>query len=116
YIDFHGDESNHIYMTRDYVTAFVERQPQQLTPLLDENGEYITFYHQLRLIDAPLHGYFMGFAWHLSGLSERDLPAKAWRWDGDFGSNLAEGAMPSESMLFNARAASTFLLCLSVMV
>ena len=116
YIDYHADENNHIYMSRDYITAFIERRPDELAHIFDSEGDFSSFTDQLRLIDAPVHAYIIGFAWHISGLLDSDLPRGSWRWSQPFAVNMQDGRIPSEVMLYVARMASTALLALSVVV
>ncbi|MBC7814161.1 MAG: hypothetical protein H7175_23605, partial [Burkholderiales bacterium] len=116
YIDYHADENNHIFLSHDTITAFIDHRPDELTHILDENGDFRTFTDQLRLIDAPLHAYIIGFAWHISGLPESQFPRGSWRWSQPFAVNMNDGRIPGEALLVVARLASTTLLALSVVV
>ncbi|MDX1991895.1 MAG: glycosyltransferase family 39 protein [bacterium] len=112
-VPFHPDEGEHIRMSRDFVTAFIDRQPQTLAVRIESTtGRPATPEETLRLINAPLHGYVMGLAWNLRGLTVDQLPP-LWNWGADYATNLAEGRRPSEAMLSAARGASAVFLWLS---
>jgi len=115
HISVHPDEITHIFMTGDYAAVFIEHSPEQVQDIFDENGRLYDWNALLHLIEAPLHGYIMGFAWHVAGMTRDDLPEN-WNWGMDWQSNVERGAMPSDRLLYTTRFASTVLLFGSVLV
>lgn len=110
---FHGDETNHIFNSRDFATLFVHHQPQDLIlspPYQPETAEYF------RVLDASLPRYAFGMAWNLAGFTEAELPAGPWLWAMDYPANVAQKRLPADRLLNTARVASTLFLCLSICV
>jgi Dolichyl-phosphate-mannose-protein mannosyltransferase len=109
---FHGDEAMHIYTSHDYVTAFVERQPQRLTvrpPYHPDSDQH------LRLLNGSVTRYAIGLSWRLAGLSERDLPPPpGWDWPNSYAVNRANGHLPLPALLAAARRPSALFLAVSV--
>ncbi len=108
---FHGDEPMQIYMSHDYVTAFVERQPERLTtrPPYDIDSDA-----HLRLINGSVNRYTIGLAWHLAGLTSGDLPPRpGWDWGLDYDFNVATGHRPSEALMLASRLPSALFTALS---
>lgn len=115
-VPFHPDETEHIRMSKDYVTLFVERDPAQMMDVINpETGSFRDKESGLRVIDAPLHSYAVGFAWTLGGLSVDDLPP-FWEWEKDYQTNTAEGKRPIDPLLASGRAVSTLMLFGSVVL
>ena len=109
---FHGDEPMHIYMSHDYATAFIYREPQRL---MVNPPYYIDSDPQLRLLNGSVTRYTIGLSWHLAGMTNGDLPpAPGWDWGLDYETNVATNHRPSERMLLAGRIPSTLFLILSI--
>ena len=111
---FHGDEPMQIYMSRDYTTAFLDRDPAALTtapPFQIDTDAY------LRLINGTVNRYAIGLSWQIAGLGVSDLPPRpGWDWGLDYATNVSTGHMPSTALLQAARFSSTFFLALSIAI
>lgn len=108
---FHGDEAMQVYMSHDYATAFIYREPQRLmtNPPYDIDSE-----PQLRLINGSINRYAIGLSWHLAGFTNGDLPPRpGWDWGLDYDTNVATDHRPPEALMLAARASSTLFLALS---
>ena len=109
---FHGDEAMHIYTSHDYVTAFVQRQPQHLTvrpPYHPDSDQH------LRLLNGSVTRYAIGLSWQLAGLSERALPPPpGWDWPNSYAVNRTNGYLPLPALLAAARRPSALFLAVSV--
>lgn len=111
---FHGDEAMQVYMSRDYATAFVDRNPAALmtSPPYDIDSD-----GHLRLINGTINRYAIGLSWHLTGLTADTLPARpGWDWGLDYDTNVSTGHLPSPALMGAARFSSTLFLALSVIV
>ncbi|MBL8161350.1 MAG: glycosyltransferase family 39 protein [Anaerolineae bacterium] len=107
---FHGDEAMQITMSRDYFTAFVERQPELLPvapPYTVDSEDW------LRLINGSVNRYSIGLALHLAGYGVEALPA-LWQWPLSVEDNLARGSQPGDAVLFISRLPSALFLVASV--
>ncbi len=108
-VPFHGDEAMQITMSRDYFTAFVERQPQLLWTeppyTVDSPG-------WLRLINGSVNLYTVGFSLHLAGHGVDDLP-RLWQWPLSVEANIEQGSYPGEEILLFSRIPSALFLALS---
>lgn len=109
---FHGDEAMHIYTSRDYAIAFINRQPEQLlvVPPFDMDST-----PRLRLLNGSVMRYSVGLSWHLAGLAENDLPPRpGWDWGMFYDQNVETGHRPTEPLLFAARTVAVIYLALSI--
>ncbi len=107
---FHGDESMLIYMSHDYVTAFIDHQPDALKvqPPYELDGDA-----WLRILNGSVSRYSIGLSWHLAGLNSGMLPPRpGWDWGLDYDTNVATGHRPSDALLAAGRLPSALLLAL----
>jgi|FLYN01.1.fsa_nt_gi 4-amino-4-deoxy-L-arabinose transferase-like glycosyltransferase len=111
---FHGDEAMQIYMSHDYATAFIYKEPHRL---VTSPPYYIDSDQQLRLLNGSINRYAIGLSWHLAGLTTGDLPpAPGWDWGLDYATNVQTNHRPSDVLLNAARLSSTLFLALSAAV
>ncbi|MEP7200161.1 MAG: phospholipid carrier-dependent glycosyltransferase [Chloroflexota bacterium] len=109
-VPFHPDESVYIYMSRDFDTLVLQRDPLALAwqprePLFPEARK--------RLLDAPLTRYLDGLGRWLGGYTVADLPTD-WAWGAPWEANRS--AIPSPALLLAARAPSAILGALTAVV
>lgn len=107
---FHGDEAMVIYMSHDYVTAFIDQQPDALKvqPPYELDGDA-----WLRILNGSVARYTIGLSWHLAGLNSGMLPPRpGWDWGLDYDTNVATGHRPSEALLAAGRLPSALFLAL----
>lgn len=105
-VPLHGDEPTQIYMSRDYVYQFQQRDLSLVTysdPPISELEQ------DLRLLNGTINKYLIGLAWHLDGFSVDDINEQ-WDWGADWNYNQQNNHAPSEALLLAARAPSTLLL------
>jgi hypothetical protein len=111
-VPFHGDEATQIYMSRDYVYQFLERDLSKLryspTPASPQEQD-------LRLLNGTVNKYLIGLAWHLAGFQPGDLNQQ-WDWGAGWDYNQANGHAPSPALLLIARWPSALLLAAGVFV
>ncbi len=111
---FHGDEPMQIYMSSDFQTAILDRNPSALTtepPYSVDTDPY------LRLINGTINRYGIGLGWYLAGMKASDLPPRpGWDWGLDYDTNVSTGHMPSAALLQASRFSSTLFLALSAAV
>jgi 4-amino-4-deoxy-L-arabinose transferase-like glycosyltransferase len=111
---FHGDEAMQIYMSRDYVTAFIDREPAQLMVAPPYNIDEDPW---LRILNGSVNRYAIGLSWHLAGLNSDWLPPRpGWDWGLDYDTNVQTGHRPSESLMLAGRISSTLFLVLSAWI
>jgi len=111
---FHGDEAMQIYMSRDYATAFIERNPSSL---MVNPPYYIDDDPWLRILNGSINRYAIGLSWHLAGLNTGMLPPRpGWDWGLDYDRNVETGHRPSEALLTAGRISSTVFLTISAAV
>jgi 4-amino-4-deoxy-L-arabinose transferase-like glycosyltransferase len=111
---FHGDEPMQIYMSHDYATAFIYKEPQRLTTSPPYN---IDSDSQLRLLNGSINRYMIGLNWHLAGMTDGDLPpAPGWDWGLSYADNVETDHRPSDVLLAASRLSSTIFLALSIIV
>jgi hypothetical protein len=110
---FHGDESMQIYMSRDYVTAFINHDPAALVTSPPYNIDTDSY---VRLINGSVNRYAIGLSWQFAGLTANNLPRPGWDWGLDYATNVSTGHMPSAALLATGRFSSTLFLALSVVV
>jgi hypothetical protein len=115
-VPFHGDESTHIFMGRDFHYGFVEREIYQLTyrdwDTLD--GQAATR-QDLRLKDGVLARYLFGAAAYLGGYGIDEINQQ-WAWGAGWDWNHQNGHVPDDRLLLWARYASATLLAFGVIV
>jgi len=109
---FHGDEAGHIFTTRDFHTAFIERRPEALlvNPPFDIDTE-----SRVRLLNGSVMRYSVGLAWYLTGLTVDDLNAPpGWDWGLDYATNVETNHRPSAQLLTIARTVASSYFVLSI--
>ncbi|MCB9452593.1 MAG: phospholipid carrier-dependent glycosyltransferase [Anaerolineaceae bacterium] len=111
---FHGDEAMQIYMSNDYVAAFIDRDVNYLMVSppygIDEDP-------WLRILNGSVNRYAIGLSWQLAGMNSGQLPPRpGWDWGLDYDRNVETGHLPSEALLLAARFSSTLFLALSAWV
>jgi hypothetical protein len=111
-VTFHGDEAMQIHTSRDYWTAFVRGSPDALRTQppypIDSDAH-------LRILNGSLNRHAIGFAWHLAGWTEADLPPPpGWDWGLNYAGNVAAGHRPTDGQMLIARLPSALLLALGV--
>ena len=91
---FHGDESTQIHSSIDYVTAFIERDPWQLSVTEQEDRSHAV---TRRLLQGSVNPWAIGLAWQLAGYNVADLPpAPGWDWGRDYDANIAMNMRPTQ--------------------
>lgn len=109
---FHGDEAMLTYVTRDFQTAFIERNPAALNV---QPPYYIDTDEQLRLLNGSLHRYLSGFVWSLAGATVDQLPPRpGWDWGLDYDTNVATDHYPDATQLAAGRLVSALALAVSI--
>ncbi len=109
---FHGDESLQIISSMDYVTAFIERNPLQLSVTERESSSHAV---NRRLLQGSINPWAIGFVWHLAGHSFADLPPEpGWHWDRDYDENIALNMRPTQDQLLLSRLPSALLFAASI--
>lgn len=111
---FHGDEAMQIYMSNDYVAAFIDRD---LNYLMVNPPYGIDEDPWLRILNGSINRYAIGLSWQLAGMNSGQLPPRpGWDWGLDYDRNVETGHLPSDSLLLAARFSSTLFLALSAWV
>lgn len=111
---FHGDEAMQIYMSHDYATAFIERDPARLMVAPPYNIDEDSW---LRILNGSINRYAIGLSWQLAGLNTGMLPPRpGWDWGLDYDSNVQTGHRPSEVLLAAGRISSTLFIAASTVV
>lgn len=101
----------HIYTSRDYVTAFIDRNPSSLMVSPPFYPDQDTL---LRLLNGSVNRYSIGLSLHLAGLTPSlNLPAPGWDWGQSYDTNVETGHRPSDALLSASRLPSTLFLILS---
>jgi 4-amino-4-deoxy-L-arabinose transferase-like glycosyltransferase len=109
-VPFHGDESTQIYMSRDYIYQFLDRD---LSKIYYNPNPSIAAEQELRLLNGTLSKYLIGLAWHLRGFTPLNINEQ-WDWGADWNYNQTNGHAPSDDLLHISRIPSTILLAVSV--
>lgn len=111
---FHGDESMQIHMSRDYATAFIDRDP---AALITQPPYPIDSDQHLRIINGSVNRYAIGLSWHLAGLTTDDLPPPpGWDWGLSYADGVATGHRPAPDYLTIMRLSSALFTAGSVIV
>ena len=111
---FHGDESMQIHSSIDYVTAFIERDPWQLSVTEQEDRSHAV---TRRLLQGSVNPWAIGLAWQLAGFSFADLPpAPGWDWGRDYDANIALNLRPTQDKLLLSRLSSALMFAASIPV
>lgn len=111
---FHGDEAMLTYASRDFSTAFVERNPAALTT---EPPYQIDSDPHLRILNGSVHRYLTGLLWTLAGATPDQLPPRpGWDWGLDYATNVATGHYPNPTQLGASRLVSSLFLAGSIVV
>jgi len=110
---FHGDETYHIYTSRDYATAFIEHRPQDLMV----HSLWETDQGYQRLMNGELTRYIIGVGWQLAGLTPKQLPDHGYLFGENYDDNVGRGLVPPPDYLniFRAPVALCFVLSAGVM-
>ncbi len=109
---FHADESTQIYMSRDYVYQFIERDWSLVrygNPPINDAEQ------RLRLLNGTINKYTIGLVWHLAGFEQSDLNEQ-WDWGADWDYNQHTGHAPIQELLLAARWPSAIMLAVGVVV
>jgi 4-amino-4-deoxy-L-arabinose transferase-like glycosyltransferase len=108
-VPFHPDEATYIYMSRD-LERILRSGPLSVCWRPGGGSDPLQLERER---DCPLARYAIGLARIVGG-----LPATSadWDWSADWESNLAQGAVPSDSLLLLARIPQTLLLFLTVLL
>ncbi len=110
-VTFHGDEAMQIYMSHDYATAFIYREPQRL---MVQPPYYIDEDNWLRILNGSINRYAIGLSWHLAGFTNGDLPPRpGWDWGLSYERNVETGHRPPADLLNASRLSSTLFLAAS---
>jgi hypothetical protein len=110
---FHGDEGMQVYATRDFITAFVERDPLALTTTppypIDSRAH-------LRIINGSVQRYAAGAVLHLRGHNAGDLNREpGWNWGRSYNTNIENDYRPKRSILLPARYTSAAFYALGLL-
>lgn len=109
---FHGDESTHSFMTRDYHYLFIARDPS----LVLWHAQPVTQVEQyLRVMNGVVNKYLVGAGWHAAGYTVDDLN-NDWDWGGSYEYNLSRNARLTPDLLTLQRTVPTFFTCLSLLL
>lgn len=113
-VSFHGDEGMQIWMSHDYATAFIYKEPQRLM----SDGPYdIGTEEEMRILNGSINRYAIGLSWHLAGYTNGDLPTPpGWDWGADYDTNVATNHRSPDALLHVSRISSALFLALSVWV
>ncbi len=108
---FHGDEAMQIYMSKDYATAFIDRNPSSLMVNPPYNIDDDPW---LRILNGSINRYAIGLSWQLAGMNTGMLPPRpGWDWGMEYDTNVATGHRPSDSLLAVSRLSSSLFLIMS---
>ncbi|MCC6933478.1 MAG: glycosyltransferase family 39 protein [Deltaproteobacteria bacterium] len=111
---FHGDEAMHIYMSKDFTTAFIEKDPLSL---MTEPPYVYDSDRKQRIMNGSVTLYSIGLIAYFMELTIKDLPrAPGWNWALRYQPNVDAGHLPSSKLLVIGRIPSTFYLALSAIV
>lgn len=109
-VPFHGDEADHLFKSRDFITYFVEGDPNALRvkpPVAIDSEEHI------RLLTGTTTAYLTGYALWSAGVEQWEWPAP-WYYGLDYTWNIENGRRPEEFKLHRARLVTTLLTMLSI--
>ncbi|MBZ0321327.1 MAG: glycosyltransferase family 39 protein [Anaerolineae bacterium] len=110
HVPFHGDEADHLFKSRDFITYFVESDPNALRvrpPVAIDSEEHI------RLLTGTTTAYLTGYALWSAGVEKWEWPAP-WYYGLDYTWNIENGRRPEEFKLHRARLVTTLLTMLSI--
>lgn len=109
-VPFHGDEADHLFKSRDFITYFVEGDPNVLRvrpPVAIDSEEHI------RLLTGTTTAYLTGYALWSAGVEKWEWAAP-WYYGLDYAWNVENGRRPEEFRLHRARLVTTLLTMLSI--
>ncbi|MBI5930265.1 MAG: glycosyltransferase family 39 protein [Chloroflexi bacterium] len=109
-VPFHGDEADHLFKSRDFMTYFVEGRPDALRvrpPVAIDSEQHI------RLLTGTTTAYLTGYALWSAGVEKWEWPAP-WYYGLDYAWNIENGRRPEEFKLHRARLVTTLLTMLSI--
>lgn len=107
-VPFHGDEADHLFKSRDFLTYVIKGHPDQLLvtpPVQIDSPEHI------RLLTGTASAYWTGLILWLGGVYNWPPP---WYYAYPVQWNINNGRWPSLTVLYLGRMAMTFLSMLSV--
>jgi 4-amino-4-deoxy-L-arabinose transferase-like glycosyltransferase len=109
-VPFHPDESTYIFMSRDFETVFLRRDPGALAwtapQPLSREARY-------RLLDGPVLRYLIGLGGWAWGFTTADLNGD-WDWEAAWRENVQAGHRPSPGLLLASRIPEAILTALAV--
>lgn len=108
-VPLHGDEATTIWMSKDYETALIDGDFDEL---VYESPPRRTTEQHMRIITSNLSKVAMGVSWQSLGMTADDLNEQ-WVWGLDLQWNQENGHVPSEKLLYVTRLSSAWLLALS---
>ena len=108
-VPFHGDESMHIALSRDYAHVF---QQHNLDVILYSAAPADPAMQELRLLNGSLPRWAFGLAWDVAGVDAADLNTP-WDWGVGWDWNVTIGHLPSDRLLHAARFSSALLTVIS---
>jgi 4-amino-4-deoxy-L-arabinose transferase-like glycosyltransferase len=109
-VPFHGDESTHLYMTRDYHLLL---QEHDLDAVLYDASPADPAAQDLRLLNGTVFKMLAGLAWDLDGMTVDDINEQ-WLWGAGWEWNVIDNHHPSDPLLYDGRLVSTIALALSM--
>lgn len=109
---FFPDESSYIFMSRDFVTAFLKGDP---SALMWQPGESLTREMRYRLRDGAVPRDLIGLSLWLHGYSAADVNAD-WAWDQPWQANVLNRQIPQPGVLRASRVPSAVLAALTAVL
>lgn len=106
YVPFHGDESTHLYTSRDFADLFLEGNYSKIGYRPDPLNQ---LEQNLRLLNGSIFRYLAGASWSASGLTVTDLN-EDWIWGRDYTYNVSVGHRPSDQLLAVTRPVSALMM------
>ncbi len=109
-VPFHGDEADHLFKSRDFMTYFVEGDPNALRvrpPVAIDSEQHI------RLLTGTTTAYLTGYALWSARVEKWEWPAP-WYYGLDYAWNVENGRRPEKFKLNRARLVTTLLTMLSI--
>jgi len=107
-IPFHPDEVSLLYQSRDFEKLLTDPLSLQYDP--EKEGELNQTY---RVLNPPFPKYILAVGIRLAGFGPESVSVD-WNWSLTWSENDAAGALPNPNLLTAARAASTFMVILSL--
>ncbi len=108
-VPFHGDESTHIALSRDYAYVF---QQHDLDAILYSTTPTDPAMQELRLLNGSIARWVFGAAWDVAGVDAAELNTP-WDWGAGWDWNVTSEHLPSQRLLHAARWASALFTVIS---